>query len=37
MKRAIKIIVVVTLGYAIAVSPYRDSKLVNFLIEITGG
>jgi len=32
-----KCLISLAVGYAIAISPYRDSKIVNFLIAITGG
>jgi hypothetical protein len=33
----IKSLIAVAIGIAIGCSPYRDSKLVNLLIAITGG
>lgn len=30
-------LIAVGIGFAIGMSPYRDSKVVNFLVAITGG
>ena len=37
MREGTKCLITIAVGVAIGISPYRDSKIVNFLVAITGG
>jgi len=37
MGKGTKCLISMAVGFALALSPYRDSKILKFFVEITGG